>query len=401
MSKKAVMTEQLKASIRRGIGDSMADVSNFAVFEARFLSTEPLTKGGIFNKATVSVSTLEKMVASLSTEGSAIPLHVMHNDRVLPVGKVFSAKLNQTPNGHTEIIGQFFIDPTEELLIKKVENSTIDEVSVGILTEHAFCSECNFDYFGPDSTIMNFLDLTCENGHVIGENGVHTRLVGLQGWDELSLVGSGAAHNAKILPRSKQTMSKEVVGKLAANGTSIGALVLTASSKIDEVSDIVKKTQGVDNMSTEYQALLSKFEDKMNVLAQKDLELSATKSEVTKLTAEITELKASVSVKDEQIAALEASKTTDVKAVEAKVEATEKELNAAFDTLMPHVKAALTASGVAENDLPTNLTAMVGMIVEKGLKLHQVVGSAPVTDGGKVDLKAKAQDPRKEAFKLS
>lgn len=398
MSKKAVMTEQLKASIRRGIGDSGADVSNFSVFEARFLSTEPLNKGGIFNKARASVSTLEKMAAKVNVEGGAIPLHTMHNSDVLPIGKVFDAKLKAIPNGETELIGQFYIDPTETELISKVENSTIDEVSVGVLAEKILCSECGFDYRGPDATIMNFLDCTCNNDHTIGENGVHTRLVGLESWRELSLVGTGAANKAKILSRSKHSMNEDNVQKLAANGMPSSMLCLNLSNKIDEIKES-KTTQGA-NM-TDMTMLLSKYEESISAVARKDIELTAAKTEITTMTATVEELKASIAAKDVEIAALEASKSTDIKAVEEKVAASEQKLTAAYDSLMPHVKAALVASGVAESELPTDITSMVAAISEKGLKLHQLVGSTAVSAGEKVDLTAKAKDPRKEAFKLS
>lgn len=403
MSKRVQMTEVVKQAIRNGIGDPEAQVDTFAVYEARFLSTEPITKRGIFNKARVSASTLSDMAETLNKEGGAIPLHIMHEDHLLPVGKVFKATVSNMANGETQLIGQFYLPADQTDLISKIESSVVDEVSVGILTKHAFCSECGFDYFGDTSSIMNFLDLTCENGHVIGVDGVHTRLVGLQSWDELSLVGSGAAHNAKILPRAKQSMSKEIE-KLAANGMSFGALVLRASAKIEEVTNI--NPQGVKNMD-DMKVLLGKFEESVSASAKKDVELEASKKSVTELSEKIKALEASSAEKDTKIQELEASKSANLKEIEDKAKDAETKLTAAFDSLLPHVKAALVASGVAETDLPTDLTAMVSVITEKGLKLHQVITPGGVSDTTKTDVDADKDSKdleasrRKEAFKLS
>ena len=401
MSKQVIMTEAVKQAIKNGLGDTQAPVDTFAVYEARFLSTEPLSKGGIFNKATVSVSTLKDMETSLNKEGGAIPLHIMHEDHLLPVGKVFKARLQSLPNGHMELIGQFYLPKSQVELIDKLETSVVDEVSVGILTQHAFCSECNFDFFGENSSIMNFINLTCDQGHQIGVDGVHARLVGLQSWDELSLVGRGAANQAKILPRAKHNMSKDTVEKLAANGQPERTLVLTASNKIGEPT-ILQTTQGVESMD-QYQALLSKYEANISLVAKSEMELTAAKTEVTKLAAEVEALKASAVTADEKIKALEASKTQDLVALEASAKDANEKINAAVEKLTPHVKAALVASGVAETDIPTDLTAMVGMIEEKGLKLHQVVSAEATASGAKSDdvVLSASDSRRKEAFKLS
>jgi len=395
MSKRVKITPQLQATIRNALGDPEANTDNFAVFETRMLTTEPLTKGGLWNGARVSASTLHQMEVALNQEAGAIPLHIMHNDRVLPVGKVFAAKTQRMGNGELEVRGQFYLPLDEKELISKIDNSVVDEVSVGILTKHAFCSECNFDYFGPDADIMNFFELTCNKGHKLGQNGVHTKLTELIDFSELSLVATGAAKNPKILPRAKQSMSKENLERLAASGNA-GAILLTASYKMEDEKQTTKGDPDMDMTP-----LVAELSSKTSELTTKTIELSAVTAKVTTLTSEVEALKTAVAEKDAKIKSLEEGKDTSVTELEAKVSDLETKLTAAYDKIIPHAKAALVASGVAEADLPKDLATTVDLIVEKGLKLHQVIGSTAVSDGSKTDEQTETVARHKGSFKLS
>ena len=130
--------------------------------------------------------------------------------------------------------------------------------------------------------------------------------------------------------------------------------------------------------------------------------LSQSTKSVETLNTELTALKASIADKDAKIAELEAAKGQDLTALETKLSKAEKDLKDATDKLAPHVKAALVASGVAETEVPADLLAQVKLVEDKGLKLHQIIGSTARTDDGKGDVtKLSASDYRKEAFKLS
>lgn len=394
MSKRVTITPQLQQTIRAAIGDPEADTSRFAVFEAKLVSTEPLTKGGIFNKARISASTIVEMETKMKKEGSAIPLHIMHNDRVLPVGRLFSAKVFPLGNGETELRGQFMIPLDKKELVSDIENSVVDEVSVGILTKSILCSECGFDYRGPDATLMNFFDCECNEGHKIGVDGIHTRLVGLDDFMELSLVGDGAAHNPKILPRVKQNMSKEMGEKLAASKT-LEACILQASYKMENSS----KTETNEGDSEMDDKILAQLTATTSELATAKLERDQANTKVTDLTAQVSTLTASNKEANDKLAALEAGKADSVKEVEAKLAKAEKELADATAIVAPHVKAALVASGVPETEIPAELSAQVKLVEEKGLKLHQIIGAGAKTEGTEVT--ASKDDPRKEAFKLN
>jgi len=399
MSKRVEITPEIQATIRRALGDAEVDTSKFAVYEAKSLSTEPLSKGGFFNKARISASTIAEMGTFLNSEAGAIPLHIMHNDRVLPVGRVFNAKTMNMPNGEVELRSQFLIPLDKKEIVADVDNSIIDEVSVGLLTKHAFCSECGFDYYSEDADITNFLNLTCDKGHQIGVDGTHIRLVGLEDWSELSLVGQGAAKNAKILPRAKQSMSKEMVERLAASTTPPEARILTASYKIEDSSK-TSKTQGESDMDTkEFVAQLSVTTSELEA---KKIELSQATTTIGTLNGEITSLKAAAETATAKIAELEAAKGQSVKELETQLAASKEEMKAATEKLTPHVKAALVASGVAETEVPSDLIGQLKLVEDKGLKLHQVIGAGAKT-GAKNDVDAlnASVDPRKEAFKLS
>ena len=76
-------------------------------------------------------------------------------------------------------------------------------------------------------------------------------------------------------------------------------------------------------------------------------------------------------------------------------------MKAAAETLLPHAKAALVASGVVEADLPTTLSAMLKVIEEKGLKLHQIFGNgAKSVVASETNEADEAKAHRMEAFKL-
>lgn len=395
------MTPELQRTIRAALGDPNADTSRFVVFESRALSTEPLSKGGFFSKARVSPQTLKDMEAFLSQPASAIPLHIMHEtDGPLPVGKVFSAKMYAMANGEYELRSQFYLPTEEAALIAKIETSVVDEVSVGIQTQHAFCSECNYDYFAADSDVMNFFTLTCPDGHQIGLDGVHVRLVGLDDWSELSLVGQGAANKAKILSRDQQVMSKDLVERLAAGKTST-AIRLTASYKMDDKVKLPTTSQGESTMDPK--DFLTQLEATSTKLTSTSVELARATDAVAALTAENTALKASATEKDAKIKELEAAQGTSTKELTDKLAASQAALKAAEDVVAPHVKAALVASGVAEADVPTELPAMVKLVEDKGLKLHQIITPGAKSVDPKTDLSktGSADLAKKSAFKLS
>lgn len=397
MSKQIQITPEIEAQIRASIGDDTADVSKLAVFEARTLSTKPIKKaGGLFNGARVSVSTLKQMAELVNSPGGAIPIQIMHNTDVLPVGRVFQAKTFDMPTGDVELRTLFYIPKDKVELVNDIQNSVIDEVSVGLMTEHILCSECGFDFVGPESDFMNRFTATCSEGHVVGENGVHTNLVGVASWSEVSLVNRGAAKDAKILSRAQQNMNTDTAKKLAASGAPLESRFFVASYKMDENVN-PKETKTMDK---EVLALLQASATEM---ATVKIELSTATTALTAVKAEKDALAAKLASAEQELESLKAA-APEQAALLAAAQETQTKLTAAVDKLLPHVKAALVASGEVETDLEgKDLTAMLELVETKGYKLHQIIGSKPVSDGTKADVKVNAEftEYQKEAFRTT
>lgn len=370
MGKRIQITPQIEASIRRAIGDDSADVSSYAVFETRAVSTEAISQSGLFDGARIMPSVLTEMVEHINADGNAVPLITMHNSRMLPIGRVFEARTFTMENGETELRSLFFIPDggDKAQFVRDIESSLIDEVSVGLETKKILCSECGFDYLGKDADFDNFWMMQCNEGHIIGQDGVHVNMVGFEAWHELSLVSRGAAHNAKILSKEKQKLQSST--RLAANGKP--ALWLNASFQMkEETSKMTLQQQKTEekDMTTESVMQLSA------ALGQKDAKIALLEKEVADAATLTASLKADLQKANEKVAELEKAggdKATELVAAKEKAEG---ELKAAIELVAPHVKAALVASGTEEKDVPSDLTAMMKIVEEKGLKLHQIVGA--------------------------
>jgi len=405
MAKQLDKDLDIQNAIKASLGDEDIDTSNFAVFEARMLSTEAITQNGFHDGARVSRSTLVEMAEYVNTAGTVVPLQTMHNTQVLPVGRVFAANVRDMPNGETELMGMFYIPQDNEMktgLVKDIESALIEEVSVGLLAKKALCSECEFDYFGEEADFFNILTLTCDNEHTIGNNGVHVRLVGMDTFAELSLVGRGAAKDAKILSRAKnsQSLSQETRERLAASGVPAEAHFLNASFKLDSSKN--EKTLEGENQMSGLETILSTTSQK---LGKVEAELSQAATTIESLNGEITTLKASAEADATKIAELEAAQGEGVTELTASNEALTTQLNEATEFVIGDLKAALVASGEEEDKLPEDLTAMLSLVKEKGLKLHQLFGAEPASDPEKTDVKDKAAQKalaaRKANFKIN
>lgn len=393
------MTKDIEAQLKAAIGDQEIDVSKLTVFEARTITTEPVTTSQLFyNGAKFTVSTLREMADHVNQPGNAVPLQIMHNTDELPVGRVFAGSVHQMPNGEYELRTMFYLPKDKTNLISDIENSIIDEVSVGAMPDHAFCSKCNFDFVGPDATFLQRITGECENGHIMGQDGAYAQLVGLSGWKELSLVNRGAARQAKILSRAKQSMSKETSNRLAASGTALETVLLTATYKMDNIENNTNKG---DIEMSELKELLATLTTNITELTAVKSELKTTQDSITAKDTAIADLTAANKALETENAELKAAQSNDVDkaSVLAQAKEAETKLKDAADKMRPHVEAALVASGGTSADLKEDmdLTAMLTLIEEKGLKLHQAVQAK--SDDKDDQLKAGMSDKYNLAFK--
>lgn len=294
------------------VADADVSETDIVVFEATVASTRPITKpGSVFDGARISRSTLQAMADAVKSKEQSVPLHTMHRQGdELPIGRVFTAALEDTPNGETELKAQFYLSKSEVDLIEKVNLGILDETSVGMTSVKMTCSKCGWDYRGEDANFMHFLEQTCENGHTIGESGTHIIMQGLDRWMELSLVSRGASSKAKIHGRAQRLMPQEQQDRIAASGNVPEAVTLFASPTIEKETTMAGTPEADDatneaapaefDAKAAFEGLEAKFDTLIETLtpaeddadeAEPSAELTEIKDALTGLTEAVTELK--------------------------------------------------------------------------------------------------------------
>jgi hypothetical protein len=333
MAKQVTKTPQILAQMQLIAGEGV-DVSNLPVFEAVTANTLPISKrGSIYNKAKMSEGMLSAITDSVNANG--LPLHTLHQQGTeLPAGRVFSAGMIMGDTGLPQVNMLFWVDPAEADLVAKMDTASIDSVSLGVLSECALCSECGFDFFGADASAMAFWDRTCANDHVIGENGVHLNLTGLDVLFELSAVSTGAVKNSKIVAGSKAKLSDAMTTRLAASGLDASAVILHASSKLTNPTQL-KEPPMAD--AAQFSALIDKH-------TAVSVELAVTAGKLGVSDAKIVELSAQIVAKDAEIAALVAAAAKDPVEAVAKLATAEAEIEVSTTFLRAQAAKALSAT---------------------------------------------------------
>jgi hypothetical protein len=357
--KQLTMTPALAALIKDRVGEDV-DPANFAVFETIALNTKPLPgkKGSLFENAVVMPLTLKEMVTTIDA-GNHIPLIADHEMMGAPKGRMFAAGLDYSDG--LEMRALFYLDPTEEVLIQKLNAGSLDEVSVAFLSKQFLCSDCGWDYF-QFGTSENIWERTCANGHKIGQNDVHGEMVGLNQFIELSLVARGAADKPKIVGKSQARLAPTGLQLLAASGFETDDLVVQASlGTKEETMDFAPLTAQLTALSTEKGELTVK--------------LSAAEAGKTAAETQVTNLTATIATKDAEIATLSAQ-------VGDTTVATERD--AAIAVLQSQVNALLTATGkpVLEGDaLPKTTAELKVKIDELTAGLTAIIPTGGVSEG--------------------
>ena len=350
--KRLQISQRLMDLISKSAGPDI-DTDKIAVFEAIALNTLPISqRSTIFNGAKASRSTLQAMVDYIN-KGETVPVITMHDTSKLPVGTLFHSEMYVNQDDEAEVRAWFYVDLAETELLSKLDQGIINEVSVGILAEKLLCSECGFDYLGAEAEFDNFYYKECNEGHVLGENGTHVRLIGLEKWTEISLVNRGAANKPKIIGRSDSRLEEGTVRRLAASGIPEGLAVLSALAP-----SALKQPDNKEPDNMDMEKILDQMSDlKASAAgAKKDLELSL--NDVTKLTAELTS-------KDEEIAALKATVDAIPEAPDAaELEALRASEKAAKDFLSEAISKTEIALGRDPAGLPETVAEMTAKLSE-------------------------------------
>ena len=343
--KQLVLTEELKALIKARVGEDV-DLEGIAVFEAITLNTKPLPgkKGTIWEGAVASPLTL-RQIADHINAGGHIPLISDHELLGSPKGRVFKAGVDYSGDGEFELRTLFYLDQTEASLVTKLNAGSLDEVSISFLPTSYLCSECGWDYLGEGATFENFMERTCGNGHVIGEDGVHVRMVGLNQLIEVSLVARGAADNPKIVGRSASKLAPATAQALAARGFETDRLVCQASRGEINTMNTEKLTADLIDAKTQLGILEAAAE-------RHTTELTAANERATGFETQLT-------AANERITALEAELET------ANGESHADEAEAAVTYLTSVLEKLHVAAGETAKNLPTTVAELTAAIDEK------------------------------------
>lgn len=345
MPKSVAITQRVQNLIAKNNGGEQVDYASIVVFEASVLNTRPLSKpGSIFDKGQVSSDTLKQMATYLNS-GGFVPLQTLHpNGDELPLGRFFYAEVlpSTLSDGSEELVCLFYLPKTDEN-VPKLDNGIIDEVSVGFVGQQLLCSDCGWDYRSPDATFSNFYDRTCANDHVLGSDGVYLKINGLDRWTETSLVSKGAAHNAKILGRTKQRLGQEQYERLAASGIAPEQFMLIATTTETRSPKMDKEMLELITQMAETKASVT---IKDATIATKDAELTALKASNEALTTEIATLKAGTELKEAttKLAAAEAT-VTELTASKTTAETTLAETQAKLTTAETQIAALQAGAG--------------------------------------------------------
>lgn len=350
MPKQLKLTPSITAAIARST-DGSVDPETVAVYEARALSTLPVSKKySLFDGATVTENTLSQMATFLNTGTNFVPLHTLHKQGYeLPVGRVFQGEV-MTENGVTELRTLFYVPKTETEIVNSLEAAVIDEVSVGLKTQHINCSECGFDYLGADAGPEHRWSLTCANGHVIGENGVHTLLSGMDKFLELSLVSLGAANNAKILSRAKSILGSEQYGQLAASGVQPEATILFSIPTHPKESSMDLTVLVADLTKAQAANLVN------------EATITANKTKIEALTASQSTLQA-------EVATLKAAADVKLPEVQAKLDETKASLDVAVSFVRAEADRLAVAAGLDKPAAEADFAALSASIEASKTKL--------------------------------
>lgn len=356
--KQLVKTPEIVARLQKAAGADVAH-DDLAVFEAIAINTLPMRKRHpIYKGAVATKKFLREMKAQLEAE--SLPLQIMHESWTLPKGRVFHAEVMSDGHGGAELRVQFWIAKTEAETIALIENGTIDQVSVGTLPKQILCSECGFDYLGKDADYENFYMGECNEGHRLGEKGVHAQLTTLDLWMELSLVGTGGAQNARIQSQktARLSLTDDQKERLAASGVDPSGFVLNAIA--------TKEAPAVD---------LKELVDKLTASEVAKATLEATKTtlegQVTTLTTQVTELTAKIADLESKLANVDGAAA--LKAANDAKTALEAELAKIKPFLVDLAVKALTATGVAKPEAPDTIEAAMTTINESQAKLAALI----------------------------
>jgi hypothetical protein len=347
--KQVQKTEQILNQLRASFGPD-AELTSLAVYETRALNSLPLRKsGGIFKGARNSLRLLQQMADWVN--GESVPLHLSHDTSGLPYGRAFHGAMVDN-----ELRLLFAVDSmSHPEVVSKLESGVLDQVSVGFNMKSLGCSKCGFNFIG--ASAENFYNLTCDEGHTIGQDDVHVWVDDLEYFFELSLVGMGAAEGATIVGRSD--------ARLANNPSAQQRLAASADAGLFGV----RLSPNIEEASTMTPDQLARFEANITAAATATANLGAVTTDRDAAVAELTAANA-------RVAELEAAALAAAPAAEVTTQliAAQADAAAAVEALRAEATVVMTALGEeAPAEMPADVPTLVAMIAEKRAAFAAVI----------------------------
>lgn len=316
MPKRIPLTDDIKAMITASVGSEI-NFDQVAVFEAAAVTGRPINQRySIYDGAVVQPDAMQAMAEHLNS-GKFVPLHLMHEQRwSLPSGRLFQGKLGVDSENIPQLHTLFYIDTSDEdgsALAAKVDNGTIEEVSIGFMAEKLLCSACNFDFMQDEDALW---DRTCANGHVLGMGGHHLKLSGLKSLLELSLVSKGASTGAKVLAEKKRLLASQFES-LAASCHNPERIALFASPTLAEEVDMKE----LEELKASFDALKQTVDTQAEALKAAQAKIDEQAAKIDEQNTKLTELSALGEKVDglDQLSASVTEATTKVAALETQL----------------------------------------------------------------------------------
>lgn len=399
MTKRVELTEELKNKIRTRCGNDI-DFSSAAYYQARIVSTEPISQDSIYNKAQLARSTVFELEEFFNNDPQLnVTLQVMHDQRVLPAGRVVAVRAVDEPDGvNSALYGVFMVSNEHQDYINKLDNGIIDEVSISMLAKKLLCSECGYDLreASPEEQFMAFFFHQCPKceAELGGRDGAHLNLVGVEKFTEVSLVTRGAARHAKILDSSKQLAlaanNKEVKLKLSQLAKDL--LPLNLNGKIINEEDTMQNEEllaKLQEISQELASFKESVEARFEEIAKKEeVPAEAEKDKEGSAPAEENSSPAEEAPAEGTAPADEGNKELEeAKAALAAAQAEAQEYRA---TLMEEVNKVLVAAGKSKLAEEATLSDIKNSLKESKLTLAANIPVDGVAKAAKQNPEAKA-----------
>ena len=417
MTKRVVLNETIISKMKSVLGEDISP-DNYVVYKARAISTEEISKRGsnLLNGAIPTENFIRSIVAMANEPQKNVSVHTMHDDRSLPIGRVFDMwEVVEFDSVHAAYAYLAILKNDENKgVIEKIDGGILDEVSIGFEIKSGKCSVCGWDFFdnnlSEDDKFEHLWNATCANGHVMGKDGAHLVLDAPKSFSEISIVNQGAAHKAKIQEIAKFSLSfedakKDAKSLLAKVGNT--TVLTKLESKMTE-EEMTAKFAEMEAKLAEMSAKLSSSEDPAPAAAEpapegkkpaeapadegdkKPAEAHADEGDKpAEATAEAANAdKEEDKDEDEKVKALEA----EVEKLKAEKEGLASELATAKATFAEEVNKALVAADKEKVSAETELSAMAKALHDANVTL------AAIPVNGRAAAAAKADDEEAPTF---